>query len=255
MLAERMRLNQELDLIESQLSTLPEGKLICSKASPSQYKWYLSDGHKKTYIPKKNLELAQQLAVKKYLSTRKEELMQEQCAIDFYLRHHSTQSSHAYKLLTEHPEYSKLLSPFFTPLSKELFDWSQEPYQTNSNHLEHLIYQGASNHPVRSKSEAIIDLLLHTNKIPYRYECALCLGDLVVYPDFTIRHPSTGQTYYWEHFGLMDNPNYCKNAYAKLQLYSSHGIYPSIQLITTYETKQNPLSIELVSKTIEYYFL
>lgn len=253
MLAERMRLNQELDSIETQLSTLPEGKLICSKTSPTQYKWYLSDGHKKSYIPKKNLELAQQLAVKKYLSARKEELIQEQCAIDFYLRHNSTQPSHAYELFTEHPEYSKLLSSFFTPLSKELFDWSQEPYQTNSNHPEHLIYQGASNHPVRSKSEAIIDLLLYTNKIPYRYECALHLGDLVVYPDFTIRHPSTGQTYYWEHFGLMDDPNYCKNTYAKLQLYSSHGIYPSIQLITTYETK--PLKIELVSKTIEYYFL
>lgn len=255
MLAEQTRLNQELDSIELQLSTLPKGKLICSQASPSYYKWYHSDGHQKTYIPKKNLELAQKLAIKKYLSAKKDDITQELCAINFYLRHHNIQPDHANKLLTEHPEYSKLLSPYFTPLSQELSQWANTPYQTNPNHPEHLIHQGASKHLVRSKSEAIIDLLLYTNKIPYRYECVLQLGDLLIYPDFTIRHPLTGKTYYWEHFGLMDDPHYCKNAYMKLQQYSAHGIYPSIQLITTFETKQNPLSIELVSDMINHYFL
>lgn len=255
MLAEQSRLNQELSSIESQLSTLPEGKLICSQSSPSYYKWYQSDGHQKTYIPKKNIELARKLAIKKYLSARKEDITQELCAIDFYLRHHNNQLGHANELLTEHPEYSKLLSPFFTPLSPELSQWANAPYQMNPNHPEHLIHQGAFKHPVRSKSEAIIDLLLYTNQIPYRYECALQLGDWLIYPDFTIRHPLSGETYYWEHFGLMDDPHYCKNAYLKLQQYSAHEIYPSIQLITTFETKQNPLSIELVSNVIKHYFL
>jgi hypothetical protein len=210
MIAEQARLNQELASIESQLSTLPMGKLICSQTSPSYYKWYQSDGHQKTYIPKKNLELAQQLAIKKYLSSKKADILQELCAIDYYLRHHNTQSGRARELLTDHPEYSKLLAPFFSPISQELSQWANEPYPTNPNHPEHLIHQGASKHPVRSKSEAIIDLLLYTNQIPYRYECALQLGDLVFYPDFTIRHPATGETYYWEHFGLMDDPKYCK---------------------------------------------
>lgn len=61
--------------------------------------------------------------------------------------------------------------------------------------------------------------------------------------------------YYWEHFGLMDNPTYAQNAYSKLQIYTSHGIIPSIQLITTYETKANPLSTDIVEKIIAYYFL
>lgn len=234
---------------------LPEGKLICSQSSPSYFKWYQSDGHQKTYIPRKNLELARKLAIKKYLSAKKTDILQELCAIDYYLRHHNAQSEHANELLTEHPEYSKLLAPFFTPLSRELSQWANGPYETNPNHPEHLIHQGASKHSVRSKSEAIIDLLLYTNRIPYRYECALQLGDSIIYPDFTIRHPTTGEIYYWEHFGLMDDPNYCKNAYGKLQQYSAYGIYPSIQLLTTYETKQNPLSIELVSDMIKHYFL
>lgn len=72
---------------------------------------------------------------------------------------------------------------------------------------------------------------------------------------FTIRHPKTGEVFYWEHFGLMDNPTYSKNAYSKLQLYTNHGIIPSIQLITTYETKEHPLTAETIEKIVENYFL
>lgn len=103
--------------------------------------------------------------------------------------------------------------------------------------------------------ELLIDNLLYTNKIPFRYECELQLGASIIYPDFTIRHPKTGEVYYWEHFGKMDGINYCKNACAKLQLYALHGIIPSINLITTYETQKNPLSIDMVTEIIERFFV
>lgn len=54
---------------------------------------------------------------------------------------------------------------------------------------------------------------------------------------------------------MIDNPSYCQNMISKLQLYTSHGIYPSIQLITTYETKNHPLNPEIVQKLIDFYFL
>lgn len=98
-------------------------------------------------------------------------------------------------------------------------------------------------------------MFLYTNKIPFRYECALQLGESVIFPDFTIRHPETGNLYYWEHFGLMDDLSYSRNSCAKLQLYTSHGIIPSIHLITTYETKDSPLSSEIVEKIVSHYFL
>lgn len=56
-------------------------------------------------------------------------------------------------------------------------------------------------------------------------------------------------------FGLMDDPLYCKNAASKLQLYTSHGLIPSIQLITTYETREHPLSPKLVEEIVRHYFL
>ena len=120
---------------------------------------------------------------------------------------------------------------------------------------EQRIHKCASGHLVRSKSEAIIDMVLYTNQVPFRYECALTLGKTVIYPDFTIRDPSSGKTYYWEHFGMMDQPSYAARTFSKLQLYTSFQIIPSIQLITTYETQEHPLNTETAEALVRQYFL
>ncbi|MGN1139786.1 MAG: ATPase, partial [Oliverpabstia sp.] len=191
---------------------------------------------------------------KKYLSLKLEEFMNEKRSIKFYLDHHTSHIK-SEELLSTDSGYHELLLPFFTPLSQELTDWMNCPYQKNPLYSEQLIHKSVSGHLLRSKSESIIDTFLYINKIPFRYECALTLGEVVLFPDFTIRHPRTGQIYYWEHFGLMDQSPYSQKTYAKLQLYTTYGIIPSIHLITTYETKEYPLSSEIVEKIIQYYFL
>lgn len=152
------------------------------------------------------------------------------------------------------PEYKALLVPYFTPQSQEVSEWMNASYERNPKHPELLIHKSSSGNLVRSKSESLIDTFLFLNKIPFRYECALQLGEITLFPDFTIRHPKTGAIFYWEHFGLMDNPTYSQNVFSKLQLYASHGIIPSIQLITTYETKENPINADIIEKIITYYF-
>lgn len=140
-------------------------------------------------------------------------------------------------------------------MKKELDEWQQQIFLKNEKYPEQLIHNTYSGNMVRSKSEVLIDMVLHENRIPFRYECLLELGDVEVFPDFTIRHPKNGELFYWEHFGMMDNANYSKNAISKLQLYVSNGIIPSIQLITTYETKEKPLNTEMIQKIVDYYFL
>lgn len=140
-------------------------------------------------------------------------------------------------------------------MDSQSLHWMNEPYEKNPQHPEHLLHATSSGIFVRSKSESIIAMALHQNQIPFRYECLLQLGQASFYPDFTIRHPKTGQLYYWEHFGLIDDPSYRQNAFSKLQIYASYGIYPSIQLITTYETAQSPLNAALVETIINHYFL
>lgn len=253
-LTESQRLETQINELQKQLDTFPEGKLI-STANTRGTKWYRSDGHKSIYLPKKERRLAEQLAHKKYLSLQLKNLLREKTAIDFYLRHHDSNAYQAEQSFVNSLEYKDLLSPIFTPLSEELQNWMSASYERNDKHPENLTHNTYSGNYVRSKSEALIDMFLFKNKIPFRYECALHLDEMLIFPDFTIRHLKTGQVYYWEHFGMMDNPAYAKTVLSKLQVYISNGIIPSIQLITTYETKENPLDPETVEKIVEHYFL
>lgn len=253
MLRESKKIEQKIKQLQTQLAKLPEGNIYCSRTG-KYVKWFQSDGKHQIYIPKKNRHLAEQLALKKYLSLQLKNLTQEKKAINFYLRHHNMDAGQAEQSLISSPEYQELLTPFFKPISQEISEWMNSPYEKNNLYPEKLVHRTLMGGYVRSKSEMLIDMVLCNNKIPYRYECALQLGEMLVYPDFTIRHPQTGQFYYWEHFGLMDDPNYSRKAFSKLQQYASNGIIPSIQLITTYETKDNPLNISDIEKIVEHYF-
>ena len=253
MLAEYTRLEEKILDLQSELESFPDGKLICVN-NGQHFKWFHSDGHTQTYIPKKQREYAEQLAVKKYLATQLKSCEHEKAAIEYYLRHHSTNSHSAEELLQPHCGYYELLSPYFKTFSEELTDWMNSPFEMNTSYPELLIHKTISGNLVRSKSESLIDMALYVHKIPFRYECALNLGSITLYPDFTLRHPQTGDFFYWEHFGLMDDTSYSQNVCSKLQLYTSCGIIPGVHLITTYETKDFPLSTETIEKTINYYF-
>ena len=141
------------------------------------------------------------MAKKKYLSLLLEDLSHEQRALDFYLNHHSKTTGRAERLLSEPSGYQELLSPYFSPRSQHISNWINAPYERNLKYPEQLIHKAPSGNLVRSKSEVLIDLYLYTNHIPFRYECTLQLGDTMVFPDFTILHPTTNDIYLWE-------PNY-----------------------------------------------
>ena len=253
MCLESQRLDEQINSLLSQISCLPEGKLVCTKDRNQCYKWYRSDGHESVYIRKKDRKLAEQLAIKKYLLLQLDDLQSEKRAIDYYLRHHS--SSKSEELLTNESEYRNLLLPHFEPKSEQISKWMNSEYETNPKFPEQKLHKTSSGILVRSKSEALIERALFENRVPFRYECALGLGSVIIYPDFTIMHPITGEIFYWEHFGMMDNPRYVKNTGEKLQLYMTHEIIPSINLITTYETIKKPLSYKDVEKIVEEYFL
>lgn len=246
-------LMEQICLLKCQLETFPPGKLICCNHK-TYTKWYHKNQGQRVYIPKSNRQLAQQLAQKKYLSSLIQDLEKEQKALTMYLNHHPN-IMQADSLLTKHPEYQELLSQNHLSLSKNISDWMESPYNSNTSHPESLIHKGIANTYLRSKSEVLIDMSLRKYNIPFRYECALEMNNSIIYPDFTIRHPHTGEFYYWEHFGLMDSLSYTENAVSKLRLYTSNGIIPGVNLITTYETRNNPLSIQTIEKTIDFYFL
>lgn len=50
-LAEHTRLTTQITQIKNELEQMPEGHLFCTR-NATRYKWYHSNGHKQTYIPK-----------------------------------------------------------------------------------------------------------------------------------------------------------------------------------------------------------
>ena len=252
-LNEYQKNEKQIQTLKQQLKTFPEGKLVCTK-NGKYSKWYRSDGSTYDYIPKQKRQLAEKLAHKKYLSFQLQALLNEQEALSSYLKHHHNTTQDELSFVNS-PEYMNLISSYFTPVSQEFTNWMNSTYETNQKHPETLIHKTLSGKYVRSKSEVLIDMFLYKNKIPFRYESLLQLDEIALFLDFTIRHPESGEFYYWEHFGFMDDPAYVKNTCSKLQLYASHGFIPSINLITTYETKEKPLTADMVEKIVNYYFL
>ena len=51
----------------------------------------------------------------------------------------------------------------------------------------------------------------------------------------------------------MDDPNYTNNVLLKLNTYITNQIIPTINLITTYETKEHPLTIDTINRVIAEY--
>ncbi len=247
-------LDKEIKILESQIKKKPKGKLLVAK-NGNNYKWYSSIGSERIYIPKKKEDYACELAEKKYLLALLDDMIHEKSALEMYLRHHHPFPGKAQQMLNENQEFRRLCLKNYNTKDKIVNEWLNEPYKTNPYKRENLIHSGPEGQLYRSKSEEAIARCLYDNNIPFRYECELVLSTGVIYPDFTIMHPKTLKIYYYEHFGMMDNPEYVHNACEKIEKYCFDGFYPTDSLIMSFETKNNPFCYEDAYKTIKNIFL
>ena len=80
-------IEEELSRIEAVEKGMPEGELIVAK-NDKNYKWYFHNQNTTIYLPKKEIELAKKLTLKKYYQLRKGELQRElqACQINSSLR-------------------------------------------------------------------------------------------------------------------------------------------------------------------------
>ena len=207
---------------EKLLREAPSGTLVYSKTTvkgKAYYKWYVSildntGQRKKLYISRKNRKLACELAQKRLRQKRLKEIRSQLLAIDAFLLKYIDNSVLNDLLDTPLLECLAAETPDFEAidhdmdLSEELKKWAEEPYEMNPSYPELKNVPTVDKIMVRSKSEALIVMLLSAMHIPYRYEFKLELGGHIFYPDFTIRHPVTGKFYYWEHIGMLDSSEY-----------------------------------------------
>jgi hypothetical protein len=157
-----------------------------------------------------------------------------------------------YESLNEHRQI--FVDPIWLPDEKFVENWESVRYQAMGFKETSPEYYTDKGERVRSKSEILIANALKKHNITYRYEYALGLkGDITLHPDFTVLNVRKRQELYWEHFGMMDDPQYVESAMKKIETYEKNGIFPGETLIMTFESKGNPINQSTVKLLIEKY--
>ena len=240
---------------EKALMNVPEGALrVCCHGNRVQY--YRRNDAKDfngVYLKEKDLPVARKLAQKDYDKKVLQAAQKELNAIEKYLAcYPKIQAEQVYEML--HPERRKLINPI--QMSEEDFvkQWQSVKYKGKGFKENIPELYTVNEERVRSKSELIIADLLNKEGIPYRYEYPILLSGLgTVYPDFTVLNVKRRKELYWEHLGMMDEPEYVEKALQKITMYEENGIFPGENLILTYETRLNPISSKMINLMISQY--
>ena len=146
--------------------------------------------------------------------------------------------------------YRPFILSYLHKMYAEIISWYTGEFHSNPDHPEALQFPVKLGYNVRSKSEVLVANRLYEEGILFHYEERLLAGH-EIYPDFYI--PITySEKYAWEHFGAMDKDNYFHRTRGKILNYLDHQWLPGINMITTYETRQHPLTEELVDWKIRW---
>lgn len=205
------------------------------------------------YLNKKKLSTASQLAQKEYNSYIISLLAEEIATLKTYLA--ATQKLQSY-YKTLCPARQKLITPLTLTDNQYTTQWKNITWQGLHFSPDAPVYTSTQGERVRSKSEVLIANALAQHGIPYRYEYPLILhrqhahDTIPLHPDFLCLNLRTRQEFFWEHFGLMDSPDYVQNAVSKLNLYTENKITPGKNLIITMETTAEPLTPSVIEQMI-----
>ena len=240
--------NEIIEKANAALKNAPTGELRVIRHH-TNYQYYHSLPGQRNYISKKSPKLAIKLAQKEYDQTVLAKALTFQKQVDA-LWH--TLEVDFDDIINQFPEEKKeLIKPYFTSDDEFIKEWESMSY--DGKPIDESTPELFSNNgeQVRSKSEKIIADKLAEMGIPYRYEAPLFLGTMgIVYPDFTLLKVCTREEIYWEHLGMMDDPNYVHKALNKINTYIRNGYIPGKNLLLTFESKAIPLNMRNVESQL-----
>ena len=253
----RNALAKRVKKLENVLEKSPEGSLVINRRGSHSYYSHRTtvDGSRiSRYISRDDIPRIKQLAQKYYAASLLPGLKKNLKAAEAFIRLHSgTEELDQIDKYT--PDLLIYCGDLYTSRDDVISEWlnSKGPEEPSYERAPEIAT--ADGNMVRSKSEALIYNSLLANSKAFLYEKALYFKNrsFPVFPDFTILDPSTMQELYWEHFGLMDDPDYLDRALEKISVYNQNGIIPGKTLICTFESRNRPLSsadVERIVRTL-----
>lgn len=257
------QLKQVLAVTQKHLANTPQGHLRVSQKghNPEFYQITESGDTHGTYIPRTKLVLARRLAQKDYDSRLIKQLKQEIRALQKYLAQTKGGSALTAIYTKLCPARQSLVTPITLTDAQyaaqwQAVSWTGLPFSPDSDD-----YITARRERVRSKSEVIIADTLARHGVPYRYEYPLKLKSgrdgafRTIHPDFLCLNVRTRAEFYWEHFGLMDDPDYLERTLVKLKDFAENKILSGKNLLFTMESTACKLSTRQIENLINEFLL
>ena len=122
-----------------------------------------------------------------------------------------------------------LASPLRSDTLKRITNLFMKPdlVEIEGQYLEkNLIHQASDGKMLRSKSELMIYQRLLDKSFSPLYEKRLTIKEVEKLPDFTLENDETGETYYWEHCGMLYDEEYKQRWEEKYKWYRENKILP-----------------------------
>lgn len=244
-------------MVEKSLINAPEGILKISRCKNIPQYYYRKDKMDCSgkYLKKENHVLAYKLAQKEYdmqvLEVLEKQKRRMQCLIK---QLEKSDIATIYEQLSL--ERQQLVKPYVLSDEQYVKQWEAVRYQGKAFDKTAPEIYTERGERVRSKSEKILADKFYMMGIPYRYEYPLHLqGYGIVHPDFLVLNRRTRKEYYWEHFGRMDDVEYCNKTIRKIGSYQRNNIFLGEKLLLTYETSAYPLNMRCVDDLISEFLL
>lgn len=252
MISRKKFLEGKIASLETAIEGCPSGRLEIYKNRKST-KWFVKKADEvREYIPKSDVKRAEALAKRMVMEDEVASYKAELEGICEYLKRVDGRGRGICRAFSDERVLGLAceLSQRDEDSMEKAWEWARAPFMANPGYRDKLVHRSPSGHVLRSKSERDIDKALFERGIPFRYECVLRTSGGDEYPDFTFYKPRTGEYRYWEHNGMMEVEEYRRKYKRAMSNYLDMGIYPGINLICTYETKERPLSYEEIERNV-----
>ena len=235
----------------------PEGHVRCvQRGNRAEYYWRKdTDNTTGTYLSTTSLGTAEFLAQRTYDKAILKYAKGELNRIISLLKHHQ---SHNIDRIYEGycPARKNLVNPISMTDDEYIASFLSTEYAENTYRLEDKIHESKLGVKMRSKSEVLITNIFTYLGAPYLYEFPVYLGYYGTrFSDFLVLNVRLQKIFYCEHFGMMDNADYCAKSLEKIHAYEKSGYFPGSDLIIFHETSSKPLDTQLVRSIAEHYLL
>ena len=229
--------------------------VVKSKGNRIEFYRYIDKDSRFEYLGSNKTDILASLAQKRYDAQLLNAVKKQKKAVDVCIKKlEKVNFEDLSKIYNDFPaELKQYIKPHLDDDEQYAAKWQARNYATSRRENDTENYTSKGEH-VRSKSEVIIADRLHVLGIPYHYEPIFRIdeNDYLV-PDFIILNKRTRKEFLWEHFGLMEKPQYCLVALSKIETYSREGYILGKNFLCSFESKNHPLNLQYVDGLIEEY--